>query len=172
MKDLTTYPTTDSAKPAEIKYELDAETRSKMARQKQGAKNPNFGRPRDPETCRKISQSQTKRHAKIKAFNEASKMSSIKRVWDKTRWQGFVQYNLVQCNESLALYTAYDLNNQSNIITYRVYYYFNDILSFCDFESEESAFEFYQTHTNPDVQILTNEAKTKVIVLGILEPQN
>lgn len=153
----------------EISYELDNNTREKMSQAKQGAMNPNYGKPRSPETIRKISDSMKNHHQNIKAFNEALKLSCTKRVWDKVTISVFKIYNIIQCHDLAAIYSVREISNEDYPITHRVYYYNNDVLSFKDFDNYEEAEELYLQYLNPKVEILVNECRSEMVVLGFLK---
>jgi hypothetical protein len=152
-----------------VEYELDNATRQKMSLAKQGSRNPNYGKPRDPETIRKISQSQTKRHQKIRAFNEISKMSATRRSWARVRYEGFHKFQLIDCHDVAALYAVYDLKNDTPTNNYRVYYHLDGADGRRDFPNYEEAQEFMSAYQNPDVEFLVTETKSNVIVLGIMK---
>ena len=48
-----------------VEYELSSTSREKMSQKKKGAMNPNYGKPRSPETIRKISDGMKKHHAEL-----------------------------------------------------------------------------------------------------------
>lgn len=156
--------TNNTANGTEIRYDLPIDTREKMSLKKKGDLNPMSGKQHSPETIRKMRDSQTKRWQELKAFEEAEKLSCIKRIWNKERYQGFEYFLLVKCHDSCGLYIGLNLKTREK--SYRVYYYQNDTLMYSDFDHIENAEAFYNQHFNPFIEIIVNEAKNKVVVLG------
>lgn len=168
MNDTKDYTDSEPFKPNKVEYELDTATRDKMSRAKQGANNPIWNSKRSEATKRKISDAQTKRHAKVRYFEEASKLAAVKRIWNKTEWEAFTRFNIVCYNEAVAMYQSIDTANPDYHLIFRVYYYINDVLTYRDFgKDEQQATEFFLSLTDPNMEVLTHETKTKIIVLAI-----
>lgn len=168
MTNTKDYAESEPFKSNKIEYELDTATRHKMSRAKQGANNPIWNTKRSEATKRRISDSQTKRHQKIKYFEEASKMATIKRIWSKTVWEAFNRFDIVFYNEAVAMYQSNNTAHPDRPLIFRVYYYINDILHYINFgDDEQEANEFFLNHTDQNKEILTHQTKTKIIVLAI-----
>ena len=155
----------------EIRYELDPSTREKMSLKKKGANNPNYGKPRDPETVKKISDGQAKRWAKIKVFNEAKKYISRKGSW----WKLLIgKYNvilrLIECTDKAAVYEGTTSKDKA-YITYKVKCIDDEQNEISKkFDRKEDAIKFYNTLVDAGYEYLLFDADKTVKVLAI--PKN
>lgn len=150
----------------EVHYELDNGTRAKMSLKKQGAMNPNYGKSRDPETARKISDSLKKHHERKQAFEQAEKIAVIRREWSRYKFDNSHCFGLLRCNDNTAIYQT--IISNCNAESYRVYYY-DDTLLFKDFIDADQSEAFYLS-ISPDYDFLVNETQHKTVVLGFKPP--